>query len=234
LSKHITKNKILFVTLIYYTGINIIGFSQKNLEKITMEVFKQKRFFNSRMVTFKDDGINFYSGNLLNSREIFIPFEEILINNYTREFRTNSLKLWIAIAAAFLFVLTSLQIIEISNKLQLILLIVFGSICIFFSIATFLSRTHILYLSTFSGFLIDFYDKNPSEEIIEKFLNTLSTKINTYLKHKFSIIDEDLSFEKHIENFNYLKERNIISQKEYEQLKEKLKNIKPDVKGFKY
>ena len=91
-----------------------------------------------------------------------------------------------------------------------------------------------LYITTLSGYLIDFYDKNPNEEAMGKFLATLKTRTFTFLKEKYAVIDLDLPTEKQIENLNFLKERNVITEKEYEALKERLKNIKPDVKGFKY
>ena len=91
-----------------------------------------------------------------------------------------------------------------------------------------------LYITTLSGYLIDFYDKNPSEEAMDEFLETLKTKTFNYLKEKYAVIDIDLPVEKQIENLNFLKERNVITEKEYEELKEKLKNINIDVKGFKY
>lgn len=65
-------------------------------------------------------------------------------------------------------------------------------------------------------------------------METLKTKTFAYLKEKYAIIDIDLPVEKQIENLNFLKERNVIAEKEYETLKEKLKNINIDVKGFKY
>ena len=91
-----------------------------------------------------------------------------------------------------------------------------------------------LYITTFSGYLIGFYDKNPSEEAIEEFLEILKTKTFAYLKEKYAIIDKDLPVEKQIENLNFLKERNVITEKEYEALIEKLKKDNIDVKGFKY
>ena len=91
-----------------------------------------------------------------------------------------------------------------------------------------------LYITTLSGYLIDFYDKNPNKEVMSVFLETLKSKTFTYLKEKYAIIDIDLPIEKQIENLNFLKERNVISEKEYEALKEKLKNINIDVKGFRH
>lgn len=199
-----------------------------------MENFEQKRFFNTKRIVFKEDGIYYYSGNFLNSREIFIPFEEILVNNYTRESKTNTPFLWITISSLILLIITLLKVITLPFLVQFILLGFFSFSFIIFTIITILSQKKILYMSTFSGFLIDFYDENPSKEKFSAFLDLFSKKIKKYLKEKFSLIDEDLSFEKHLENFNYLKERKIITQAEYDNLKNKLKNIKPDVKGFKY
>ena len=96
------------------------------------------------------------------------------------------------------------------------------------------SRKYMLYITTLSGYLIDFYDKNPNEEVMDEFLETLKTKTFAYLKEKYAIIDVDIPMEKQIENLNFLKDRNVITEKEYEALKEKLKNINIDVKGFKY
>ena len=87
-----------------------------------------------------------------------------------------------------------------------------------------------LYITTLSGYLIDFYDKNPNEEAMDEFLETLKTTSFTYLKEKYAVIDIGLPVEKQIENLNFLKERNVITEKEYEALKEKLKNINIDVK----
>jgi len=199
-----------------------------------MEEFKQKRFFNSKSVEFENDGITFYSGNFLNAKEIFIPFNEILPEAITRETRTSRLFLWITIALGLLFSLTYFEIFQIPFGIYMVLVLFSGLLFVFFLLLTILSRKHMLYITTLSGYLIDFYDKNPNEEAMGKFLATLKTRTFTFLKEKYAVIDLDLPIEKQIENLNFLKERNVITEKEYEALKEKLKNIKPDVKGFKY
>jgi hypothetical protein len=109
-----------------------------------------------------------------------------------------------------------------------------GLLFIIFLLLTILSRKNMLYITTLSGYLIDFYDKNPSAEAINEFLNRLKTRTFAYLKEKYAVIDIDLPIEKQIENLSFLKERHVITEQEYEALKEKLKNINIDVKGFKY
>ncbi|MDO9594328.1 MAG: hypothetical protein Q7J19_04965 [Lutibacter sp.] len=199
-----------------------------------MEEFKQKRFFNTKRVEFEIDGITFYSGNFLNAKEIFISYDEIIPDAITRETKTSRLFLWITIAFGLIFSLSFFDILQIPFAVYMVLVFFSGLLFIIFLLLTILSRKYMLYITTLSGYLIDFYDKNPSKEAMDEFLETLKTKTFTYLKEKYAIIDIDLPIEKQIENLNFLKERNVISEKEYEALKEKLKNINIDVKGFRH
>ena len=199
-----------------------------------MEEFKQKRFFNSKRVEFENDGISFYSGNFLNAKEIFISFDEIIPDAITRETKTSNLFLWFTTTFGLILSLALWDIFRIHFGIYMVLAFFLGLFFMIFLILTIFSRKHMLYVTTLSGYLIDFYDKNPSEEAIEKFLEILKIRTFTFLKKKYAIIDIDLPVEKKIENLNFLKERNVITEKEYEALKVKLKNISVDVKGFKY
>lgn len=199
-----------------------------------MEDFKQKRFFNSKRVEFEFDGITFYSGNFLNAKEIFIPFDEIIPDAITRETKTSRLFIWITIVSGIIFSLALWDIFRIPFAVYMVLVFFSGLLFVLFLLLTLFSRKYMLYITTLSGYLIDFYDKNPNEEVISAFLETLKTKTFAYLKEKYAVIDVDLPVEKQIENLNFLKERNVITEKEYEALKEKLKNINIDVKGFKF
>ena len=199
-----------------------------------MEEFKQKRFLNSKRVAFEYDGITFSSGNFLNAKEIFIPFDEIIPDAITRETKTSRLYLWISIIFGLIFILAVLDIFKIPFGILMVLKFFSGLLFVFFLILTIFSRKKMLYITTLSGYLFDFYDRNPSKEAIDEFLETLKTKTFAYLKEKYAVIDIDLPVEKQIENLNFLKERNVITEIEYEALKEKLKNINIDVKGFKY
>ncbi|MBE0424927.1 MAG: hypothetical protein IBX66_13505 [Lutibacter sp.] len=199
-----------------------------------MEDFKQKRFFNSKRVEFEYDGITFYSGNFLNAKEIFIPFDEIIPDAITRETKTSRLFIWITIASGLIFSLALWDIFKIPFAVYMVLVFFSGLIFALFLLLTIFNRKYMLYITTISGYLIDFYDKNPSKEAVEDFLETLKAKTFAYLKEKYAVIDIDLPVEKQIENLNFLKERHVITENEYVALKEKLKNINIDVKGFKF
>ncbi|MDF1518718.1 MAG: hypothetical protein RQ864_00450 [Lutibacter sp.] len=199
-----------------------------------MEEFKQKRFFNSKRVEFEFDGITFYSGNFLNAKEVFIPFDEIIPDAITRETKTSKLFIWITIVSGLILSLALWDIFKIPFAVYMVLVFFSGLLFAIFLLMTIFSRKYMLYITTISGYLIDFYDRNPSKEAIDEFLKILKIKTFAYLKEKYAIIDIDLPVEKQIENLNFLKERNVITEKEYEALKEKLKNININVKGFKF
>ena len=156
-----------------------------------------------------------------------------MMNTITREFRTNKLALWITIGFAFVFGFLLLNPFNINHEINTFFLYLIGVFCFISLIITVLSRNHMLYIATLGDFLIDFYDLNPSKELMDTFLETLKRQSFKYLKEKYTKIDEDISFEKQLDNFIYLRDKKVITQKEYEVLKNKLKNIEPDVKGFR-
>jgi hypothetical protein len=98
-------------------------------------------------------------------------------------------------------------------------------------IATLLSRRHLLFIHTFNSGLIEIYDKNNSET--QNFLNLLKSEVESFLKSKLAVIDRDLPTEGQLQNLTWLKERKIIDQNEFEQLKGQLLGAKFEFKGFK-
>ncbi|MBP8792694.1 MAG: hypothetical protein KBH29_05900 [Lutibacter sp.] len=198
-----------------------------------MDTFTQKRLFTTKKVTFNKDGIIYFSGDILESREVFISYDEIMTNTITREFNTNKLTLWITVGFAIIFGFFLLNPFKINVETKLFFSYLSGVSCFIFFIITLLSRKKMLYIATIGGFLIDFFDLNPSRELMDTFLETLKKHSFKYLKDKYTFIDHDVPFEKQLDNFIYLKDKNVITQKEYEVLKKKLKNMELDVKGFR-
>lgn len=111
-----------------------------------MKDFVQKRLFITKKVTFKNDGIIYYSGDFLESREIFISFDEIMTNSITREFRTNKLLIWVTIAFAFVYGFFLLNPFNINPEINSFFLYLSGFLSIILLILTILSRKHTCYI----------------------------------------------------------------------------------------
>jgi hypothetical protein len=64
-----------------------------------MKNFSQRRFFNQISIDFQEGGILYSSGNIISSKKVFIPYEEIIYDKTMRIFKTDKFNLWIAVFA---------------------------------------------------------------------------------------------------------------------------------------
>jgi hypothetical protein len=64
----------------------------------------------------------------------------------------------------------------------------------------------------------------PSKVETDNFITELTQRINTYLKTKYASIDKDMPIDQQMSNLLWLKEREVLSIKEFEDLKMKLRN----------
>ncbi|MBJ2173793.1 hypothetical protein JBL43_06055 [Aureibaculum sp. A20] len=144
-----------------------------------MNSLKQKRHFNTKTVDFKTGGIQYSSGNILNSHSIFIPYNEIEINNYFREFKTDKFNLFVAIVSLGVLIKALLGLSDnpegLNKGLWPLALLFF----IVFTIATLLSRKHLLFIPT-QRFILELYDNNPSEKEMTDFIQTLENNVKEY------------------------------------------------------
>jgi len=197
-----------------------------------MVLFKQTRYLNTREVQFKQDGIIYTTSNPLNSKEIFIPYEEIQFEKLLRELKTDKWNVWIAGIAGFICIKFLVRTIDFPNSFDYGLLYTSLLIFVYFAVATILSRRHLLYISTFSSGLIELYDGNPSRIEMEEFLAELKNETSKFLRDRYATIDKDLPIDNQLQNLSWLKNRKILTEIEYEELKSRLTGNKNEIKGF--
>ena len=198
-----------------------------------MKELNQKRNLNHNKIEFIEDGLNYYTGNIINSKQLFIPYEDVIYERITRELTTDKFNLFVSIASLLLMVKSLFGIYDNPDGIYKGLLpIVFGFFVVF-SIVTFLGRGKYIYIDTIHSGRIKLFDNNPSEFEIEEFLKKLKTNTEEFLKSKYAVVDFDLPIEGQLENFNYLEKRKVITKEEYIALKNQLKGVKSEIKGFK-
>ncbi len=197
-----------------------------------MVLFKQTRYLSTREVQFKQDGILYTTSNPLNSKEIFVPYEEIQFEKLLRELKTDKVNVWIAGIAGFISIKFLIRTIDFPNSFDYGLLYTSLLVFVFFIIAAILSRRHLLFISTFNSGLIELYDENPSRIEVEEFLTELKNETSKFLKDRYATIDRDLPIDNQLQNLSWLKNRKILTETEYEELKSKLTGNRNEIKGF--
>ena len=117
------------------------------------------------------------------------------------------------------------------NIEALILMLLISSILFVIGILT--QKKYVL-INTFSEGSIEFKFNNKNEEEVREFADTIIKTANNYLIEKYSKVDKDLPIEKQIENLYFLKNKELIDDKKFEELKNILIGRKSDEKtiGF--
>ena len=138
----------------------------------------------------------------------------------------NNNSLFIAVCLIILgtlFLLGSLA--EISPLLILIGLV--------FLVTTFILRKKTITIASFDGNVIELYFTNRNKPEITAFANQIIDSSNSFLLNKYSKLDRDLPIDNQLSNLDFLLNREIITEEEFENLKNQLlgRNTKSKI-GF--
>lgn len=106
-----------------------------------------------------------------------------------------------------------------SNREISITALIFGT---FFLALALTTRKKTITIPTYDGDKIElFFNRRNNGEVLE-FSNKIIEASNTFLLNKYGKIDRALPVEGQLNNLNFLRDRNIISKEEYENLKNQL------------
>lgn len=187
-----------------------------------MRIFKQRRLLNTREIEFKEKGIQYFSGNFLNSKSIFIPYEEIETENFNREFKTDKFNFIVALISLSFLVKSIFHVLNDERTPWFGIMLISAIFFVVFLIVTLLGRKHSIFIQTYSGYAFELFDKKPNETELNKFLEELKNNSFSYLRKTYAVVDSDLPIDSQLEMINALKKRNIISSEEFEELKQKI------------
>jgi hypothetical protein len=89
-------------------------------------------------------------------------------------------------------------------------------------------------INTFTEGTLELKFTNKSEQEVREFADKIINTTNKYLVEKYSKVDKDLPIENQIDNLNFLKNKDLIDDKKFEELKNILIGRKSDEKtiGF--
>ena len=123
-----------------------------------------------------------------------------------------------------IFLVTILSLLSLSTVFMVMNIFVVFIFTVAFVIFLFFTKSRVILLSAKPEVLI-FPCKKSNEVQRESFVKVIIHKSKNYLLWKYGQADEDLPFEKQIQNYKWLRDIEVIDDEEYLELKQNLKTI---------
>ncbi|HEY9006790.1 MAG TPA: hypothetical protein VIM75_11680, partial [Ohtaekwangia sp.] len=73
------------------------------------------------------------------------------------------------------------------------------------------------------AYAVSLYQKRPSRQEVDNFVNVLKDRVRTYVRNKYLILNKDLDNETRAKHLFWMFERGFVSQKEFEEIKASIK-----------
>jgi hypothetical protein len=181
-------------------------------------VLKLKSFAKSIEIQINDTGVSVIEKSLTNYHEYHIEFDQFTTKRTVKREINNGMLFFVFICAIITLIKFFGYLAPAGTGLPGT--IIFLSITLFFIVLAFTTKKQIVVLTKLygqTGFEIPF--KNSNEKEVREFADLIIEKTKEYLISKYGNVDKDMPRENQFENIISLKDRNIITEKEFERLK---------------
>lgn len=186
--------------------------------------FTNNKFPIKQQFTLKDSGVLVNRSGLLDSIEYEIPFENIGTSKVVEVAASNS-----AFISSFFCFSFSIVMIIFDNAGAFL---VFGSISLITLLFGVLTRVRKITIPAYGNESLTLYFKKNNKEQVIEFADELIQTVKNYLRKKYSGFDRLMPLEKQFENLYFLKERELITDAEYDQYKSYLLGTEKPSIGF--
>ena len=177
-------------------------------------LFHNRRYFTRQEFDILDSSLKIHKRGLLDEIEYEIPFDNIH-NKQTIQTQINNN---LVVTGLFFVVFSFLFLLGTAKELT----VIFLAIGVLFVLVAFINRRKTVTIPTYAGETIMlFFNKKNKLEVVG-FSKRIIDASNSYLLRKYSKIDRDLPIEPQIEHLQFLLNREIISEKHFETLKNQL------------
>lgn len=198
---------------------------------------KQRRLFTQKELTLNKNSIKVKVKNLTSSEETTISLEEIDTRKMVYQKKTDTLMLIVTLFFGIFFLINIFNPENYKpdqdDPYGVFIFLFLASL--FSGLITFLKSKNVILIPTMNNGYLEVFRSKPSENDVDDFISKLSEKINLSLKDKYGKLDLDMPTEQQLMNISWLKEREVISELEFEQLKTQLTSLRKDQNkiGFK-
>lgn len=180
-------------------------------------ILKQTDYITSRTFEITETSLRCSESGLMNSMEVVVPFDSFGVNQFSKRSKVPFWVPWVVGILTMLltgFIQNSMDWSQENGTLYIIL-----AACAFISwrLIASLKRNEIL-IATGKGELI-IWEDSPNKETVFHFLDELNSKVKKYYLKKYGSIDKELPIEPQLSNLMFLKDNEIITTEEFEELK---------------
>src|SRR5690606_4577876 len=182
----------------------------------------QRKFLKVNEFTLLEGSLNVKSRDLTSSQELNISYEEIDISNMIKQKKTDNILLIITVGFAIVLIINLLNHDNYKDEGLFGVSIFLFIIRLISGLLTYARSKNIYLIPTAKNGYLEIFKTKPNKEKTEAFVNELDNRINQYLRSKYGTIDTDMPTEPQLLNLQWLKEREVISADEFENLKSKL------------
>lgn len=177
-------------------------------------IFKNRRYFTKQTFEIKMTSLKVEARGLFDAIEYEIAHEQI-DNKKTVQTSINHGFLVISI---FFFVFALLFLVGTNEELTA----VFFFLSVLCTVIAFVSRKSVVTLNLYDGGKIHLYFTRQNKGQVIAFSDEIIEASNKYLLNKYTRIDAALPIEPQLSGIQFLRNREIISEQDFESLKNKL------------
>ncbi len=187
----------------------------------------QKKLFLVREFTLEKGFLRIQFRNLTSSEEFNIPYEEIDFSKTVWQRETDNVMLIVTLVFGAFFLINIFNPDNYPDGSGLIGVSIFLFIVTCLSgLITYIKSKNVLLIPTHNNGYLEFIKNKPNKDEFEAFIKKLSDEITLFLKSKYAKIDLEMPVEPQLMTLGWLREKDIISEEEFENLKHNLVNKK--------
>ena len=176
--------------------------------------FQNSRYFTRQQFEIKKSSLKIERKNIFDAIEFEIPFDLIHNKIKIQTLINNNL----IFTGLFIFFIGALFSLGSNEELMVILL----SVGFLFIVIAFLGRKKVISIFTMEENGIELFFTQKNKEEVIAYSNKIINASNNFLLKKYSKVDRSLPIEPQLDNFQFLLNRDIISDDDFETLKNQL------------
>jgi hypothetical protein len=180
---------------------------------MSINYYETTRLLKKKSIQLLKDKIHVINTTPFESKEFDISYEQI----ETKKTVETKISFGLLVFVFFLFILGTFYFLGSYDNVSAVLFI----LAFFFLCIALLTKLKVITIKSYEG-NIELYFTNKNKEDVIAFADTIISSTNRYLLNKFSKIDKDLPIDNQLINLNFLRDKELISNEIFEQLKDQL------------